>query len=183
MRRFILLCFLLLGFLLPLQAQEATIVDILLQSATAEEADFTILLLLIDSADPTILETLSDPSADVTFFAPTDEAIIDYMQANELSLADLIADTNALTMILQYHTLGETVTISELITSDSINPVLLDSSISVSSLRGVARLNNTASVTVDSVAASNGLIHVIDALLIPPTNSEAEATPEATQEG
>ncbi len=105
--------------------------------------------------------TLSAPGS-LTLFAPTDAAF-EALPAN--TLADVLADTDLLTSILTYHALGSTVLADDLATD-----------ITVSTLNGqdiIVRLEddnvfiNDAQVTVTDIAADNGVVHVIDAVLLP----------------
>jgi uncharacterized surface protein with fasciclin (FAS1) repeats len=182
MRRFFLLLILLLLGLMPLHAQNLTIADVLLQSAVAEESEFTILLLVINQANPEILETLTNPDVDITFFAPTDAAFIEMLDENQLTIADLISDETMLNALMEYQVLGEAMTASAIAQSEQLSPILLDSTIRVSVLRDVIRLNGTTRVLVENVIASNGIIHVVDHVLMPEIIPNAEVTPEATAE-
>lgn len=75
-----------------------TIADIVVELTEAEEPEFTTLLTAVGAADPAVLELLADPTAEVTVFAPVDAAF-----AAVEGLDGIVADTELLTTILQYH--------------------------------------------------------------------------------
>jgi transforming growth factor-beta-induced protein len=79
-----------------------TIADIVVELTEAEEPEFTTLLTAVGAADPAVLELLADPTAEVTVFAPVDAAF-----AAVEGLDAIVADTELLTTILQYHVFPE----------------------------------------------------------------------------
>ena len=145
-----------------------TIADIVVELAGADEAEFTTLLTAVGAADPAVLELLADPTASITVFAPLDAAF-----AAVEGLDDIVADTALLTTILQYHVAPGAVysfQIAGLL--DDMNQARLtmangsDATISVSDM-GV--MIDGAHILLDlaDIEASNGLIHVIDAVIAP----------------
>jgi uncharacterized surface protein with fasciclin (FAS1) repeats len=99
-----------------------------------------------------------------TVFAPTDEA---FAQLPEGVLDALLLPENVeiLTAILTYHVVSGTVMAADVTTGDVAT--VEGSTISIDTANGVV-LNGTATVTSADVAASNGVIHVIDAVILPP---------------
>jgi uncharacterized surface protein with fasciclin (FAS1) repeats len=126
---------------------------------TAEAAGFTTLLAAVDAAGLT--ETLANEGP-FTVFAPTNDA---FAQIPEDDLNALLADTEALTEVLLYHLLDGEVPAETVVTLTSAT-TLQGSNVAISVGGGVAV--NDANVTVTNVFASNGVIHVIDKVLIPP---------------
>jgi len=115
-----------------------------------------------------LVETLSGPGP-FTVFAPTDEA---FAKLPEETLTDLLKPENKqkLTDILTYHVVSGRVTaadVSKITEADTVN----GQKIKVNATSGVKI--NDATVTTADVEASNGVIHIIDSVLLPPAASAA----------
>jgi len=162
--------------LLP-PAQTSTVVDIIVNSP-----DHNTLEAAVVAAG--LVETLSGPGP-FTVFAPTDAAF----EALPAGTVDaLLADpTGALTQILLYHVVGATALSTDL--SDGQVIATLNGADVVVTIGGAVFINS-AQVIVADIVADNGVVHVIDAVLLPPapqvegcTASEAcNFNPEATIE-
>ncbi len=114
-------------------------------------------------------ETLSMPGS-YTLFAPTDAA---FEMLPDGVLDALIADpSGGLTDVLLYHALGS-IAISTNLMEGSV-PTLFGEDIMVSLSSGV--MINDAMVTVADIPTINGVVHVIDAVLVPETLSAEEIT-------
>lgn len=99
-----------------------------------------------------------------TVFAPTNDA---FDALPEGALSDLLADTEALTEVLLYHVLSGSVLAGDLpgvVSKETLAgyPVLFD-------LSDGAKINES-NITVTDIYTRNGVIHVIDAVLLPPEN-------------
>ena len=136
-----------------------TIVDIALA-----DPQFSTLVTALDTAG--LVATLSDETAVFTVFAPTDDA---FALLGTDTINSLLADVPMLTNILTYHVIGDQVL-------DAATAISLDGSdvemlngdtVSVSVQDGTLYLNDSAVIAAD-VVATNGVIHVIDAVLTPP---------------
>ena len=125
-----------------------------------EAGSFTTLLAAAEAAG--LVETLSGDD-ELTVFAPTDEAFAAALEALGLTAEELLADTDTLTSILTYHVVAGEVLSSDLV--DGNVPTVNGAEITVDLSDGV-KINDANVVTAD-VAASNGVIHVIDAVLLP----------------
>lgn len=145
-----------------------TVADIVVDLASAEAPEFATLLTAVGAADPAVLELLSDPGAAVTVFAPTDAAF-----AMVEGLEDIVADTELLTTILQYHVVPGTVysfQLGGLVDEMGKAAIAMangsEATISVSDM-GV--MIDSANIVLDwvDIEASNGIIHVIDAVIVP----------------
>ncbi|MDX1992198.1 MAG: BMP family ABC transporter substrate-binding protein [bacterium] len=155
------------------EGEEGTIVD------TAVESDFTTLVAAVEAAGLT--ETLSE-GGPFTVFAPTDEAFEAALEALGLTAEELLADTETLTNILTYHVVEGEVLAADLEDGQTVT-TLQGGEITVAIAEdGTVTLNDTATVVLADVAASNGVIHAIDAVLLPPDLAGADATEEATEE-
>ncbi len=125
----------------------------------AATGDFNTLLTAIDAAGLT--DTLSGEGP-FTVFAPTDEA---FAEIHDEDLSGLMADTDALTAVLTYHVVSGRVTAEEVVTLDSAT-TLQGSDITITVSNGSVLVDQANVVTTD-VEASNGIIHVIDAVITP----------------
>ena len=98
-------------------------------------------------------------------FAPTDAAIVALTEALEITADELLALPN-LGDILQYHVVGAEAYSTDLSDGQMIETLVgEDVTVSITS-DGV--FINDAQVTVADIAADNGVVHVIDAVLLPP---------------
>lgn len=130
-----------------------TIVDV-----ARDAGDFDTLLAALDAANLT--EALSGEGP-FTVFAPTDEA---FAALPEGTLDSLLADPDALGEILTYHVVAGTVTASDVAGLDSAE-TLQGGALAISTDGGVTV--GDANVVSTDIEASNGIIHVIDRVLVP----------------
>lgn len=121
-------------------------------------SSFTTLVSALSGAG--LVPALSDPKGTFTVFAPTNEAF-----------AQLTAVPSDLKPILLYHVLGSTVYANQVATgyAKTLSAYMTHPmDIYINTASGV-KINNTASVVVADVVGTNGVIHVIDKVLLPPT--------------
>ncbi len=107
-----------------------------------------------------LVETLKGPGP-FTVFAPTDAA---FAKIPTDKLNALLADKAALTQVLTYHVVGGTVMSADVKTG-AVKTVQGQPLNVVASPSGVT-INNAKVVKAD-IAASNGVIHVIDTVVLP----------------
>ncbi|HSJ82710.1 MAG TPA: fasciclin domain-containing protein [Acidimicrobiia bacterium] len=132
-----------------------------------EAGSFSTLLTAVEAAG--LVETLQGEGP-FTVFAPTDEA---FAALPEGTLDSLLADSEALSQVLLYHVVPGEVMASDVIELDSATTAQgEDIAISV---EGDSVKVNQAEVIATDVAASNGVIHVIDQVILPPSMSMEEA--------
>jgi len=96
-----------------------------------------------------------------TVFAPTDEA---FAKLPKDQLSALLADKEALTAVLSYHVVPGKVMAADVIGLDSATSVQ-GSNITIDTSDGVKV--DGANVVMTDIEATNGVIHVIDAVIIP----------------
>ena len=131
---------------------------------TASEAgSFATLLTAATAAG--LVETLQGEGP-YTVFAPTDEA---FAALPAGTLDGLLADKEALKKVLLYHVVSGAVTSDQVVGLTSADSVE-GSPIAVAVKDGVVYLNDSAKVVTPDVMASNGVIHVIDQVLLPPAD-------------
>jgi len=129
---------------------------------TAIEADdFNTLATALTEAD--LIETLKGEGP-FTVFAPTDAA---FAALPEGALDDLLANKEELTNVLLYHVVPGKVMASDVVTMDGQSvETASGESINISVEDGTVYINDSQVITTD-IEASNGVIHVIDAVLLP----------------
>lgn len=167
---------------------EATVEVGNLVEVAGQAGDFTTLLAAVDAAGLT--ETL-EGEGPFTVFAPTDDAFAALLESLGATAEDVLARED-LADILLYHVVDGAVTADELETYRSTDnpdeivvPTLLEGQNLVITFGddNSVMINGVATVTLANVEASNGVIHVIDAVLLPPAEEEVmEATEVATEE-
>ena len=138
----------------PKAANDAT--DIV--SIAAGSDDFETLVIAVKAAG--LAETLSKKGP-FTVFAPTDEA---FAKLPEDQLAALLEDKEALTKVLTYHVVAGTISSSAVTKLDSAKTVE-GGMLTIDTSDGV-RINGARVVKAD-IEASNGIIHVIDTVILP----------------
>jgi uncharacterized surface protein with fasciclin (FAS1) repeats len=175
---------LLLVAIVPAFAQDepGTIADIVIASASAETPEFATLLAAVQAADPAVVEALSNPELSLTVFAPTDAAFAALAEAlGEEAFAAVLADPAALTDILLFHVVegaamsGDVVEALEMGEGAAQFPSLNGQYIDVA-MDDMGITVNGANLNLEMVdiAASNGVIHVIDAVILPESRTIAE---------
>jgi uncharacterized surface protein with fasciclin (FAS1) repeats len=101
-------------------------------------------------------------SGPFTVFAPTDVAFAKIPKAD---LDALLKDKQALTAILTYHVVPGRVLAADVVKLTHAKTVE-GSSVKISVMGGKVMVNN-ANVTATDILASNGVIHVIDTVILP----------------
>lgn len=150
------------------QDEEPTIVDIVVASASAEEPEFTVLLAAVQAADPAIAEALSDPDGVYTVFAPTDAAFVALLEELGMTAEEVLANTDLLNEVLLYHVVPGLFYAEDVVALDGalLGTVLPGAALSVSVTDDGAFVNDSTIVNTD-IEAANGVVHVIDAVLVP----------------
>lgn len=169
------------ALVMPAAAQDANIVEI-----AAGNENFSSLVAAVQAADPIVAETLVSEGP-FTVFAPTNQAFANLAGSLGVSLEDILADQDLVTTVLLYHVVAGAVFAGDVVGLDGESvPTLLDGSfIGVSVVDGGVVLNDVVNVIQTDIAATNGVIHVIDNVLLPQVvldalaaAEEAPATPE-----
>ena len=160
------------------ETEEVTIAQIVTEQASDEESpEFGVLLAALQAADPVYLELLSDENANVTVFAPTDMAFTNLLNDLALEASDLLADTDLLNEVLAYHVVPGAFPAESIIElADTwIGTALPGAALAPSVTDDDAVMVQDAAVITPDLFASNGIVHVIDSVLVP-------AAPEMTDE-
>lgn len=146
------------GVVLP----DETVADIAIDSP----AHTTLVAAVIEAR---LLPALTNPFTQLTVFAPTDDAFTAALTALGITAADLLASPD-LVDILLYHVVAGTVLSTDL-TNGPVT-ALSGGTLTVDLTMGV--MINNANVTAADLTADNGVVHVIDAVLLDPTASLEE---------
>ncbi len=138
--------------------EKNTIVDV-----AVADGRFNTLVAAVTAAD--LVETLSGEGP-FTVFAPTDDAFA-ALPAGTLDSLLLSENKQQLTDILLYHVVSGKVMAADVVGLTSA-PTVLGKDVTITVKDGKVFLNDTVQVIITDVEASNGVIHVIDAVLLPP---------------
>jgi len=117
-------------------------------------------LLSLVAERPAVLEALSDPAGSFTVFAPNNDAFGDVLSANP----DLTEDQA--TEILAYHVLLAEVLSGDLEEAQTVE-TLGEEDIYVTVDNGEVTINNSATVAMADLQGNNGVVHIIDGVLLP----------------
>jgi len=149
--------------LVPPTQKSNTIADI-----AVANSEFSILVEALMKAD--LVGAVADEEAELTVFAPTNDAFVALLSDLGVgSLDDVPVET--LTDILLYHVIGSKAMSTDL--SSGYYPTL--SSYSGNSLsmyvkvEGGVYINKNTMVTAADIEADNGVIHVVDKVILPPS--------------
>ncbi len=139
--------------------------------------DLTTLVAAVQAAD--LVDTLSDEEASFTVFAPTNAAFdvtLDALFYNDVD--DFLEDTDLLTPVLTYHVVEGALTAQDIIAAVEE----ADGELSVETISGntltvtlqddALLINGAVMVIAADVPATNGVVHVIDGVLLPPSNTD-----------
>ncbi|MFN3304204.1 MAG: fasciclin domain-containing protein [Roseateles sp.] len=139
-----------------------TIVDL-----ARSDARFSVLAEALQAAELT--DTLSG-TGPYTVFAPTDAAFTALLAELQLTKAQLLADKTLLRAVLQYHVLSSAVPKSAVPAGKAISPLaggIFKVDAQGSDLVVTDGRNRTARITETDLSARNGLVHVVDKVLLP----------------
>jgi uncharacterized surface protein with fasciclin (FAS1) repeats len=124
----------------------------------------------VTSLEHTPLVTVLNGPGPFTVFAPTNAAITDFLAHRDVTIEEFLAGKD-LKDILAYHVVDGTL-FSNCLTEQEQLITKLGAAATVTSSTGkdsvvTVRIND-ATITEDDLVASNGVVHIIDKVLIPP---------------
>ncbi len=99
-----------------------------------------------------------------TVFAPTDEA---FAKLPAGTVKDLLADIPKLTAILTYHVVAGKVMAADVVALNGKSAKTVNGAEVTISTDGGVKLNGTSNVIKTDIECSNGVIHVIDTVILP----------------
>ena len=127
----------------------------------SNSSDHTTLKVAIDACS---LDGFLSASGSLTLFAPTDAAF-NLLPAG--TVMALLNDIPQLTDILKHHVVGASV-MSTMLSNNQVVTTLLGTNVTVT-INSMGVFIDNAMVTVADIVADNGVVHVIDAVLVPTT--------------
>ena len=110
-----------------------------------------------------LIETLKGKGP-FTVFAPTNAA---FAKLPPATLSALLADKKKLAAVLTYHVVPGKVLAAQVVGMSEATSVQ-GGKIAIMVMGGKAMLNHSATVTATDIPATNGVIHVIDTVILPP---------------
>jgi uncharacterized surface protein with fasciclin (FAS1) repeats len=110
-----------------------------------------------------LIETLKGKGP-FTVFAPTDAA---FAKLSPAVLNGLLADKAKLAAVLTYHVVSGKVLAAQVVGMSEATSVQ-GGKIGIMVMGGKVMLNHASTVTATDIQASNGVIHVIDTVILPP---------------
>ena len=135
-----------------------TIVDV-----AVEAGSFETLVTAVKAAG--LVDVLSSDGP-FTVFAPTDEA---FAALPDGTLEALLEDTDALKAVLTYHVISGKVMAKDVMAAQQVRPETVQGeALNVRVMDGGVSVNDARVVQAD-IEASNGVIHVIDSVVLPPS--------------
>jgi len=141
-----------------------------LVQVAAADSQLSTLVTLVKKAG--LVMTLSSPGAHLTVFAPDNAAFAALKKADPMTFNAVATTPALLKKVLTYHVLASEVEAPAAIAlADKHGSVATveGEKIALSVKGGNLFLNGSAEVTKADVSASNGVIHIIDAVLVPPS--------------
>jgi len=130
----------------------------------SDDGQFKTLVRALEAAG--LVETLKRDGP-FTVFAPTDEA---FAKVPKEKLEALLKDKEALAAVLKYHVVSGKVMAADVVKLDSAKTVQ-GKSLTIEAKEGKVKING-ANVTKTDIECKNGVIHVIDAVLLPPDDTK-----------
>jgi uncharacterized surface protein with fasciclin (FAS1) repeats len=147
---------------MPLTTKKARLLQRLIEVAASND-DFTTLVAAVQAAD--LADTLSG-AGPFTVFAPTNEAFAK-LPDGTVEMLLLPENKDTLVGILTYHVVAGDVTAAEVVELTEVTTVQGETAAIVVSDTGVTI--DGANVILTDINASNGVIHVIDTVMMPPS--------------
>lgn len=130
----------------------------------AIDGGFSTLVAAVAKAE--LLPALSNPLASLTVFAPTNEAFDDLAGDLGTDINGILALPN-LDDVLMYHVLGSEVLASAITNGTIVAPLSLSNTLKLTKTMLGDIFVNQAEVITANVDADNGVVHVIDAVVLP----------------
>ena len=147
------------------EAMEPTIAEIVVESAAGDPAEFTVLLAALETAG--LVDALNGEGP-FTVFAPTDEAFGALLEELGVTAEELLANPDLANILLYHVVSGEFMAADVIGIAPADVPTLYEeNTVAIAVVDGSVVINDVATVITADVMASNGVIHVIDAVLVP----------------
>lgn len=133
--------------------------DLTIAEIAVANGNFDTLVAALDAAG--LVSTFASPGH-YTVFAPTDDA---FAALGQDTINAVLADKELLTSILTYHVVSDSLSINQVANSNTL-PTLNGANVDISFDGGQVKVDG-ATIVINNIRASNGVIHVIDTVLLP----------------
>ena len=112
-----------------------------------------------------------------TVFAPTNDAFAALLETLGMTKEELLANTDLLTSVLTYHVVPEATVLAADIPFGTDIATVNGATFNISDANVITTASgNTANITATDIAATNGVVHVIDSVLLPVLPEPAPAS-------
>ncbi|WP_201617427.1 fasciclin domain-containing protein [Psychrobacter urativorans] len=129
-------------------------------------AEFSLLVEAVQAAG--LAGMLSEPNANYTIFAPTNDAFMQLLNETGMSKAQLFSNKPLLTKILGYHVINGSMPIyARDVKPGNVTMISKDTLTVTSNGKLRDEMGRTATLLKTDLAATNGVVHVIDKVLLP----------------
>lgn len=156
---------------------DMTIKDIVAASMAADPSEFNLLFAALEYAGLTDVFAGTDQ---YTVFAPTDEAFVNLVVALDTNIPDFdetdpfneidrILGEGTVANVLLYHVAEGRRAANSVVPSNNYRTIetLLGASFMVDASGMIMAVGNSANIVAADISASNGIVHVIDAVILP----------------
>ena len=128
--------------------------------------DFSVLVEAVQAAG--LADALSNPKAHFTVFAPTNAAFMQVLQETNMTKAQLFANKPLLTKILGYHVISSDMAMyAKDVKPGNVMTLSKDTLMVTAQGKLMDESGRTANILKTDIAANNGVVHVIDRVLLP----------------
>lgn len=148
----------------PMHAQPMAKMNVV--QVAQSNPDFSVLVEAVQAAGLTGM--LSDPNAHYTVFAPTNEAFMQALAENKMTKAQLFANKPLLTKVLGYHVVsGDMAMYAKDVKPGNVMTASKDTLMVTKQGKLMDEMGRTANIVKTDIPATNGVVHVIDRVLMP----------------
>lgn len=148
-----------------MEAMDPTIAEIVAEAAAGDPAEFTVLLAALETAE--LVDALNGEGS-FTVFAPTDAAFAALLEELNVTAEELLANPDLANILLYHVVSGEFMAADVIDLAPADVPTLYEeNTVAIAVVDGNVVINDVATVITADVEASNGVIHIIDAVLVP----------------
>lgn len=144
--------------------EEKVVVNSIVEAASNDSELSTLVSVL--TKYPDLVNALSDENGNYTVFAPTNDAFAALLDVIGQTSADDIPE-NVLKSVLQYHVLNTAVYSGDL--SDGLTATSLNGEDIAVTMDGMSYMISGAGIRVPDLMTENGVVHIIDAVMVPPS--------------
>ncbi|MBO1516595.1 fasciclin domain-containing protein [Psychrobacter celer] len=148
----------------PMHSQSMTKMNVV--QIAQSNSDFSLLVEAVVAAD--LAGALSNPNAHYTVFAPTNAAFMQALKETGMTKEQLFANKPLLTKILGYHVInGNMAMYAKDVKPGNVTTVSKDTLMVTPKGQLMDEMGRTTNIIKTDIAASNGVIHVVDRVLMP----------------